>query len=83
MAGRGLPQAAYYNLLAAAISTLPVLATGLLAWQFQTRGTEAPGTSLAARSSCMRLKPDDLTGVVAAFPRSLTDRISAELPSGL
>jgi hypothetical protein len=31
---RGLADAAYYNLLAAAISTLPVVATGLLAWQF-------------------------------------------------
>jgi uncharacterized membrane protein len=32
---RGLAVATYYNLLAAAISTLPVLVTGLLAWQFQ------------------------------------------------
>jgi uncharacterized membrane protein len=31
---RGLEAAAYYNLLAAAISTLPVAATGLLAWEF-------------------------------------------------
>ena len=35
---RGLAQAAYYNLLAAAISTVPVLITGLLAWQFQLEG---------------------------------------------
>jgi uncharacterized membrane protein len=32
---RGLADAAYYNLLVAAISTLPVLRTGLPAWQFQ------------------------------------------------
>jgi uncharacterized membrane protein len=35
---RGLADAAYYNLLAAAISTIPVLATGILAWQFQLEG---------------------------------------------
>jgi uncharacterized membrane protein len=35
---RGLAQAAYYNLLAAAISTVPVLVTGVLAWQFQLEG---------------------------------------------
>jgi uncharacterized membrane protein len=33
-----LADTAYYNLLAAAISTLPVLATGILAWQFQLEG---------------------------------------------
>src|SRR5205807_8663670 len=32
---RGLTDAAYYNLLVAAISTLPVLVTGILAWQYQ------------------------------------------------
>ncbi len=34
----GLADTAYYNLLAAAISTFPVLATGILAWQFQLDG---------------------------------------------
>ena len=43
---RGLAQAAYYNLLAAAISTVPVLATGLLAWQFQLEGQKLKGTLL-------------------------------------
>jgi len=43
---RGLADAAYYNLLAAAISTLPVLATGLLAWQFQLEGQRLKGTLL-------------------------------------
>ena len=32
---REFADAAYYNLLVAAISTLPVLVTGILAWQFQ------------------------------------------------
>jgi uncharacterized membrane protein len=32
---RSLADTAYFNLLAAAISTFPVLVTGILAWQFQ------------------------------------------------
>jgi uncharacterized membrane protein len=43
---RGLADATYYNLLAAAISTLPVLATGLLAWHFQLEGQKLKGTLL-------------------------------------
>ena len=33
-----LADAAYYNLFLAALSTLPVLVTGILAWQFQLEG---------------------------------------------
>ncbi len=40
---RGLADAAYYNLLMAAISTVPALATGLLAWQFQLEGQKLKG----------------------------------------
>jgi len=43
---RGLAQAAYYNLLVAAISTVPVLVTGLLAWQFQLEGQKLKGILL-------------------------------------
>jgi uncharacterized membrane protein len=43
---RGLAGAAYYNLLGAAISTLPVLATGILAWQFQLEGQKLKGILL-------------------------------------
>jgi uncharacterized membrane protein len=43
---RGLADAAYYNLLAAAISTIPVLATGILAWQFQLEGQKLKGMLL-------------------------------------
>jgi uncharacterized membrane protein len=43
---RGLATAVYYNLLAAAISTVPVLATGLLAWQFQLEGKRLKGILL-------------------------------------
>ena len=41
-----LADAAYFNLLAASISTLPVLATGLLAWHFQLEGQKLKGTLL-------------------------------------
>jgi len=43
---RELATAAYYNLLGAAISTVPVLATGLLAWQFQLEGQKLKGILL-------------------------------------
>ena len=43
---RGLADAAYYNLLAAAISTFPVLATGILAWQFELEGRKLKGVLL-------------------------------------
>jgi uncharacterized membrane protein len=43
---RGLADSAYYNLLAAAMSTLPVLATGILAWQFQLEGQKLKGLLL-------------------------------------
>jgi uncharacterized membrane protein len=41
-----LAAAAYYNFLAAAVSTLPVLATGLLAWQFALEGQHLKGILL-------------------------------------
>ena len=40
---RTLASAAYYNLVAAAISTLPAVATGLLAWQIQLEGARLKG----------------------------------------
>ena len=43
---RGPADAAYYNLLVAAVSTVPVLATGLLAWQFQLEGQKLKGILL-------------------------------------
>lgn len=42
----GMADAAYYNLLVAAISTLPVLATGILAWQLQLEGQKLKGIVL-------------------------------------
>jgi uncharacterized membrane protein len=43
---QALAAAAYYNLVVAAISTVPVVATGLLAWQFQLEGQKLKGTLL-------------------------------------
>ena len=43
---RTLAAVAYYNLLVAAISTLPVMATGLLAWRWQLEGHRLKGILL-------------------------------------
>jgi uncharacterized membrane protein len=43
---RSLADTAYFNLLAAAISTFPVLVTGILAWQFQLEGQKLKGILL-------------------------------------
>jgi uncharacterized membrane protein len=43
---RALAEAAYYNLLLAAASTLPVVVTGVLAWQFQLEGQRLKGILL-------------------------------------
>ncbi len=41
-----LAAAAYYNLLVAAVSTLPVMASGLLAWRWQLEGAKLKGNLL-------------------------------------
>jgi uncharacterized membrane protein len=43
---RGLADTAYYNLIFAAISTFPVLTTGILAWRFQLEGQKLKGLLL-------------------------------------
>jgi uncharacterized membrane protein len=43
---QGLADAAYYNLLVAAILTVPVFGTGILAWRFQLEGQELKGILL-------------------------------------
>ena len=43
---RALAEAAYYNLLLAALSLVPVLASGVLAWQFQLEGQKLKGVLL-------------------------------------
>ncbi len=41
-----LAAAAYYNLLVAAVSTLPVIVTGILAWRWQLEGARLKGNLL-------------------------------------
>jgi uncharacterized membrane protein len=41
-----LAATAYYNFVVAAISTVPVIATGLLAWKFQLEGQKLKGILL-------------------------------------
>lgn len=41
-----LVETAYYNLLVAAIMTIPVLVTGVLAWRFQLEGQKVKGILL-------------------------------------
>jgi uncharacterized membrane protein len=43
---RLLAAAAYYNLLVAAIATIPVVATGILAWRWELEGQELRGILL-------------------------------------
>lgn len=43
---RAFAEVAYYNLLGAAISAVPVVATGLLAWLFQLEGQKLKGILL-------------------------------------
>lgn len=43
---RGLADTAYYNLAGAALSTFPVLVTGVLAWHFQLDGQKIKGILL-------------------------------------
>jgi uncharacterized membrane protein len=43
---RGLLEAAYYNLLGAAIFAVPTVVTGILAWQFQLEGQKLKGILL-------------------------------------
>jgi uncharacterized membrane protein len=43
---RLLSAAAYYNLLVAAIATLPVVVTGILAWQWELEGQKLKGILL-------------------------------------
>jgi len=43
MKNGALAAAAYFNLLLAAVSTVPVVATGLAAWQWPSRGKRSKG----------------------------------------
>jgi hypothetical protein len=80
---RGLADAAYYNLLVAAISTIPVIATGLLAWRFQLEGQKLKGILLMHLVLAYVSTVNDMAGLVGAFPRAPAGRGFAKLPSGV
>ena len=77
---RGLAEAAYFNFLVAAISTVPELATGILAWQFALEGQKLKGTLKGTLVDRIRVDSNDLAGVVGTFPRTEAARTFAELP---
>lgn len=61
---RLLAAAAYYNLLVAAIATIPVVVTGILAWPVGTRGSETERDPLDASGDGLRIDCPDLGSVV-------------------
>jgi hypothetical protein len=75
----GLGGQRHYNLLVAAISTLPVIVTGILAWQFQLEGQKLKGVPIPAPDTRLRLEWVDLASVVDAFPRAPAGTSPAEL----
>ena len=79
---RGLTDAAYYNLLVAAISTFPVFATGDRHMAVSTRGSEIKGRFAAAPGACLHLERNDLARLVAAFPRAPACGSIVGLPTG-
>ena len=76
---RGLADTAYYNLIFAAVSTFPVLTTGILAWRFQLEGQKIKGAPAAASRACMHFDPSDLVRVVGTFPYATARKGFAEL----
>ena len=55
---RTFADAAYYNLLVAALATIPVIASGIIAWQLQLEGQKLKGNLL------MHLLLGSLSGVL-------------------
>jgi uncharacterized membrane protein len=67
---RGLATAVYYNLTAAAISTVPAAATGVLAWQWQLEGKHLKGVLLLHLILGLASTTLDLAGLVVALSDS-------------
>jgi len=75
---RTFADAAYYNLLVAALATIPVIATGIIAWQLQLEGQKLKGNLL------MHLVLGSLSGVLICLvgwlhfrPRKRNDELPA------
>ena len=65
---RGFADTAYYNLIFAAISTLPVLTTGDPRMAVSTRRSEVKGPSAVPSRTCMHFDRNDLVCVVDTLP---------------
>jgi uncharacterized membrane protein len=74
---RGLREAAYYNLLGAAIFALPAVLTGILAWQFQLEGQKLKGILL------MHLVLGATSTILIWVAWALHVRARRQLPEGL
>ena len=74
---RAFAEAAYYNLLGAAISAVPVVVTGLLAWQFQLEGQKLKGILL------MHLVLGSTSTILIWMAWALHVRARRQLPEGL
>jgi uncharacterized membrane protein len=74
---RAFAEVAYYNLLGAAISSVPVVATGLLAWQLQLEGQKLKGILL------MHLILGCTSMILIWIAWALQTRSRAQLPEGV
>ena len=80
---RSLAAAAYFNLLLAAISTVPVVATGLAAWQWALEGQKLKGILLMHLVLGCTSSVLDLGGVFYSLARApASSGILAEVSSG-
>jgi uncharacterized membrane protein len=73
-----LAAAAYYNLFVAAIATIPVVATGILAWQWELEGQKLKGMLLT--HLVMGFTSSVLIGVVWFIHRKARQNQEEDLP---
>ena len=79
---RSLAAAAYFNLLLAAVFTVPVVATGLIAWQFALEGQKLKGILLMHLALGCVYKCADLVCIFDPLACAAPSRaIPAEIPS--
>jgi hypothetical protein len=78
---RTLAAAAYFNLLLAAISTVPVVASGLVAWQWALEGSKAKRHPVDASDLGMHIEYVDLAGVLDPLAGAASGKIIATVPA--
>jgi hypothetical protein len=74
---RLLAAAAYYNLLVAAIATLPVVVTGILAWQWELEGQKLKGIT------AQTVNENEAVIEAAGGVRRLAIKVLEQKPSGI